>query len=150
VASIATIPVFVWIDADQWQPLSFTETDPNGSGLSVTATATPTTMTFTPGDGAGPVDCAGPAIPYDPGAGDGNPLAQAAAPGHCSHAYDLVTRNVDRSAVPGRPDGWPADVAVRWTVAWRASDGATGTLEPVTKRTDFERPVTEVQSLVTG
>jgi hypothetical protein len=149
-ASIATIPVFVWIDADQWQPLSFTETDPNGSGLSVTATATPSTMTFTPGDGTATVDCPGPALPYDPDDGDGNPLAQATAPGHCSHAYDLVTRNVDRSAVPGRPDGWPAEVAVRWTVAWRATDGATGTLNPVTKRTGFDRPVTEVQVLVTA
>ncbi len=149
-ASIATVPVFVWIDADQWHPLSFMETDPNGSGLAVTATATPARMAFTPGDGTPAIDCAGPAEPYDPSYGDGNPHAQAAEPGRCTHAYDLVTRNVDRTGVPGRPDGWPADVAVTWTVAWRASDGATGTLNPVTKRTAFERPVTEVQTLVTG
>src|SRR5262249_1820130 len=42
-ASIASIPVFVWIEPDQWHPLQFTENDPNGSGLAVTATATPST-----------------------------------------------------------------------------------------------------------
>jgi hypothetical protein len=149
-ASFAHVPVFVWIDANQWHPLSFSETDPNGSGLSVTATATPSTMAFRPGDGTPTIDCAGPAEPYDPAARDANPNRQAADAGHCTHAYDLVTRNVDRTGVPGRPDAWPADVAVTWTVTWRASDGATGSLNPVTKRTGFERPVTEVQTLVTG
>ena len=146
VASIATIPVFVWIDPDQWHPLTFTETDPNGSGLAVTATATPTTMAYTPGDGSPTLACTGPGLPYT----DGDPLTQAAAPGRCTHAYTLVTRNVDHTGVPGRPDGWPARVSVTWTVSWHATDGATGTLNPVTKATAFARPVTEVQALVTG
>jgi hypothetical protein len=150
VASIATIPVFVWLDPAQWQPLSFTETDPSGSGLAVTAVATPTTMTYTPGDGDAPIDCPGPAAPYDPTAGDGNPFTQAAQPGHCTHAYTRITRNVDHTPVPGRPDAWPATIDVTWTVTWTATDGAAGTLNPVTKTAGFDRPVTEVQTLVTG
>jgi hypothetical protein len=149
VASIAKIPVFVWVDADQWHPLSFTETDPNGSGLAVTATATPSTMSYTPGDGGSAQRCTGPGAPFDP-TYDGDPLAQATQPDRCAHAYTLVTRNVDHTGVPGRPHGWPAQVAVTWTVSWRATDGATGTLNPVVKSTGFERPVTEVQSLLTG
>jgi hypothetical protein len=149
VASIAKIPVFVWTDADQWHPLSFTETDPNGSGLAVTATATPSTMSYTPGDGSPAQRCTGPGAPFDP-THDGDPFAQATQPDRCAHAYTLVTRNVDHTGVPGRPDGWPAQVAVTWTVSWRATDGATGTLNPVIKSTGFERPVTEVQSLLTG
>jgi hypothetical protein len=145
-ASIANIPVFVWIEPDQWHPLQFTETDPNGGGLAVTATATPASMAFTPGDGSPSQSCAGPGAPY----ADGDPAVEAADPAHCAHIYSLVTRNVDHSDVPGRPDGWPAQVAVTWTVSWRATDGATGTLNPVTKATGFVRPVTEVQSLVTG
>jgi hypothetical protein len=149
VASIATVPVFVSLDPEQWQPLSFTETDPSGSGLSVTAVATPTTMDFTPGDGTPTVACAGPAAAYDPGVADGNPFTQAALPERCTHAYSLITRNVDHSGVPGRPDAWPASIAVKWTVTWTATDGAAGTLNPVTKTTGFDRPVTEVQALVT-
>src|SRR5262249_28214644 len=65
-ASFAHVPVFVWIDADQWHPLSFTETDPNGSGLAVTATATPSTKAFTPGGGTPTVAGPGPARPHRP------------------------------------------------------------------------------------
>ena len=145
-ASIANIPVFVWIEPDQWHPLQFSETDPNGSGLAVTATATPATMAFTPGDGSPTQPCAGPGAPY----ANGDPAVEAGDPAHCAHTYTLVTRNVDHTGVPGRPDGWPAQVAVTWTVSWRATDGATSTLNSVTKSTGFARPVTEVQSLVTG
>jgi hypothetical protein len=145
-ASIANIPVFVWLEPDQWHPLQFSESDPDGSGLAVTATATPATMAFTPGDGSPTQPCAGPGLPYT----EGDPAAEAADPAHCAHTYTLVTRNVDHSGVPGRPDGWPAQIAVTWTVSWRATDGATGTLNPVTKSTGFTRPVTEVQTLVTG
>jgi len=145
-ASIANVPVFVWIDRAQWHPMEFTEADPNGSGLAVTAVATPSSMAFTPGDGSPTQACTGPGLPYT----GGEPATEAADPAHCSHAYTLVTRNVDHSAVTGRPDGWPARVTVTWTVSWRATDGATGTLNAVTKSTGFTRPVTEVQSLVTG
>ena len=145
-ASIANVPVFVWIEPDQWHPLQFTESDPDGSGLAVTATAIPATMAFTPGDGSPTRACVGPSAPYE----DGDPAAEADDPAHCAHTYTLVTRNVDHTGVPGRPDGWPAQVAVTWTVSWQATDGATGTLNSVTKATAFARPVTEVQSLVTG
>jgi hypothetical protein len=149
-ASIATVPVFVWLDAGQWTPRHYTETDPSGSGLSITATATPTTMAFDPGDGSPIIQCAGPAVAYDPGLDSGDPFAQAARSGRCTHPYARITRNADATPVPGRPNAWPALLDVTWGVTWAATNGVTGTLPPIAKATGFDRPVTEIQVLVTG
>ena len=149
VASIAKVPVFVWTDAAAWAPLEVTRTDPL-TGLSATAVAIPATMTFDPGDGTAPVRCDGPGVAYDPGLDGGDPGPQAAAAGRCAHAYERITRNTDGSAVAGRPAAWSATLTVGWAVAWTATNGQSGQFPPIKKSTSFERPVTEVQVLVTG
>jgi hypothetical protein len=37
-----------------------------------------------------------------------------------------------------------------WEVSWVASNGESGSFAPITKTASFQRPVTEVQVLVTG
>jgi hypothetical protein len=148
-ASIATLPVFVAVDSTQWASIEVTRTDPL-TGLSATAVATPTTMTFDPGDGSGDQACDGPGIGYDPSIGDGNPNTQAALAGRCTHAYTRITVNADHSPVAGRPHAWPATITVTWNVTWTATNGESGQFAPIPKTTGFDRPVTEVQALVTA
>jgi len=148
-SSIASVPVFVWIDPATWAPFQVTRTDAL-TGLSATATATPTTMYFDPGDGSGALPCPGPGVAYDPALGNGDPVAQATLAGRCAHAYDRLTRNVDGTPVAGRPAAWPATLSVDWDVTWAASNGQSGRFATITKATAFDRAVTEVQVLVTG
>ncbi len=148
-SSIATVPVFVWTDPASWTPFEVTRADPL-TGLSATAVATPTTMRFEPGDGSAAQTCDGPGIAYDPQLAGGDPTAQAALPGRCAHAYDQLTRNVDGTAVAGRPAAWSATLSVDWEVTWTATNGQSGSFATITKSTTFDRAVTEVQVLVTG
>jgi hypothetical protein len=148
-ASIATLPVFVSVDPTQWATITVTRTDP-ATDLSATAIATPTTMTYSPGDGEADQPCDGPGTGYDPSIGDGNPHTQAALPGRCTHIYTRITINADHSPVAGRPHAWPATITVVWNVTWTATNGESGQFAPIPKTTGFDRPVTEVQTLVTA
>jgi hypothetical protein len=62
----------------------------------------------------------------------------------------LVTRNADGSPVVGRPGAWTARLSVGWEVSWTATNGQAGRFAVITKTATFERPVTEVQVLVTA
>jgi hypothetical protein len=148
-SSIATVPVFVWTDPGAWTPFAVTRTDAL-TGLSATASATPSTMRFQPGDGAAAQTCTGPGVGYDAQLAGGDPTAQASLPGRCAHAYDQLTRNVDGTAVAGRPPAWRATLSVDWDVTWTATNGQSGRFATITKATSFDRAVTEVQVLVTG
>jgi len=148
-SSIATVPVFVWTDPATWTPFEVSRSDPL-TGLTATARATPTTMRFDPGDGSGAQSCEGTGVAYDPNLAGGDPTTQAALPGRCTHAYELLTRNVDGSGVPGRPAAWSATLSIDWDVTWTATNGQSGTFATITKTTTFDRAVTEVQVLVTG
>jgi hypothetical protein len=148
-ASIASVAVLVWTDPGAWAPITVSRSDP-ATGLAATVTAVPSTMQFDPGDGSGPITCQAPGVAYDPEVAGGDANAQAALAGRCAHVYTLVTRNVDGSDVPGRPGVWPARLTVGWDVAWTATNGQSGRFARITKAATFDRPVTEVQVLVTG
>jgi hypothetical protein len=140
----------VWTDPAGWAPIAVTRSDAV-TGLTATVVATPRRMRFDPGDGSEPMECSPPGAPYDPQLVGGDANAQAALPGRCGHVYRLVTRNADGSGVAGRPpSGWTAVVSVEWDVGWTATNGQAGHFAPITKRATFQRPVTEVQVLVTS
>ncbi len=148
-ASIAAVAVLVWTDPAGWVPVVVTRVDPL-SGLSVTATATPVAMWFDPGDGSGRVGCGGPGVAYDGGLAGGDANVQLGLPGRCGHVYERVTVGADGSPVAGRPGAWSAELGVVWEVSWVATNGESGSFAPITKTASFQRPVTEVQVLVTG
>jgi len=133
-ASGLVVRVATWfaVPATQWAPVRGTAT---ALGESVTVTATPDTLTFDPGDGATPVSCAGPGPTFVPGA------AVPSTPPACSYTY--------RDASTAAPDGqhWQAALSVRWQVTWVASNGQTGTLDPLVTTTPLALTVREYEAI---
>jgi len=119
------VPVWLWIDAAGWRPVSATAAVP---GVSVTATATPVSVVWDFG-GAGRVTCAGPGSPFRPGVDD--PAGSSPTCGF----------------TPSRPGRWPVTVTESWQVAW-AGAGQGGTLPALTTRTTAVLPVGETEALV--
>jgi hypothetical protein len=132
----AQVPLWWWIPASQWHPVSATATASNGpQTVSATATATPTVIEFNAGDGAGAVSCPGPGAAFDAAL----PLAAQSTP--CQYTYR------DSSSVS--PSGtWQASWSIVWTVTWQASDGTGGALAPLTSTTERALAVAEDQSVV--
>lgn len=130
------VPLWWWLPAGQWQPLSATATATNGPNtVSATATATPSDIRFDAGDGVGSVDCAGPGVPFD------DSLSLKAQTTDCQYTY--------RQSSSLSPDGtWPASWTVVWHVTWTASDGTSGTLAPLQSTTTRALSVAEDQSVV--
>jgi len=130
------VPLWWWLPAGQWQPVSATATATNGPDtVSATAIATPSVIQFSAGDGAGSVACPGPGVPFD----DSLSLAAQSTP--CQYTY--------RESSSLSPSGtWPASWTVVWTVTWTASDGTGGTLAPLQTTTTRALSVAEDQSVV--
>lgn len=109
-------------------------------GVCVDMTATPV-LEFVPGEPESPVvQCSPAGSRFDPAAGDAE--VQAAVPGTCAHAYRL------RTGVEGRPDEWPGQVTVRWTVMWTSNVGVSGSFPELPLSTPAPRVVNEVQTVV--
>jgi len=130
------VPLWWWLSASQWQPVSATATATNGPDtVSATATATPSDIQFKAGDGVGSVDCAGPGIPFD----DSLSLAAQSTP--CQYTYR-------QSSSLSQSGTWPASWTVVWHVTWTASDGTGGALAPLQSTTTRALSVAEDQSVV--
>jgi hypothetical protein len=131
------VQVATWfaVPAAQWVPVRATA---SALGATVTVTATPDALTFNPGDGAAPISCAGPGPSFDPSA------PTPAEPPACSYIYRDAS-----SAAPGG-HGRLASLSVRWQVAWTASNGQTGTLDPLVTTTSITAVVREYQALEQG
>ena len=137
-ASIMGVPAFV--EVTNWTGV-VSESECAG-GLCVTVSATPR-LSFDPGEpDSSVVSCAGSGSRYDSN-GD-TAVVQASMPGVCAYSYR------SRTGVSGRPDEWPGSVSVRWTITWVASDGTSGTVQPVTRASALPRAVEEVQTVVVG
>lgn len=137
-ASIIGVPVFVAVV--NWTGV-VTQTECAG-GLCVTVTAAPQ-LRFRPGEpGAPTVQCSGSGTRFTPSAG--TPEAQASSPGACTWTYTT------RTGANGRPSAWPGQASVSWSISWTATTGASGSLAAVTRSTDVQRPVAEVQTVIEG
>lgn len=121
---IVGIETWMWIDAATWQPVSATASIP---GLSVSATATPRQVTWDMGD-ATTVVCEGPGTPYDAE----RPIVDQSS--DCTHVYQRRGAHV-------------ASATVVWSVAWRSSDGTSGSLADASRTTQFPMTVVERQAV---
>lgn len=121
------VRTWLWVDADDWRPMSATASIP---GLSATVTAQPSTVTWEMGDGT-TVTCNGPGTPYDPNTPDD---AQST---DCGHTYQ---HDGDRTVL----------TTIEWTVSWTASNGEGGTLPAVQRSTQFPLTVEQRQAVITG
>lgn len=136
--SPSTIGMPTFVSVPNWQgPL--TPPDHCLRGVCVSLVAEPA-LTFDPGEpGADTIACEDGGTVFDRDGAD--PEVQAAPPA-CAYTY---TR---RTGVAGRPDAWTAEVTITWTVTW-SGGGVTGTLDPISLSTTFDRVVEENVSVVT-
>jgi hypothetical protein len=108
-ASVLDVPTFVAVT--NWQGQEVDTQCLAGFCVTITATAA---LTFDPGEPGAPiVACEPGGTRFDPDGPD--PREQAARPGACAHAYQ------HRTGVAGRPDAWPGQVTINWTLEWTAN-----------------------------
>ena len=128
------LQTWFYVPAAQWKPVRVTA---SAGGLSATATATPTVLMFDPGDGSGPVSCAGPGRAWVYGQ-DKN---FDPAPGGCSYAY--------LKSSYGFPGGMvTATYSITWEITWAATGGAGGGLPDVMTTSTARFAVAEAQAVV--
>jgi hypothetical protein len=135
---IVALGTWFWVHPALWVPIRATAWIPTPRGpLIVTTTATPKRLIFDPGDGHlgdGPVDCAGPGIPWVEAFGD-------RLPSPCMVTY--------RHSSVHHPSGaFPASLAVRWHVTYTSNVGASGSLGDVTVGASHQMVVREIHGLV--
>ncbi|MFB9802480.1 hypothetical protein ACFFN5_18345 [Streptomonospora salina] len=129
---VVRFPVWLWIEEDQWEPRS---AEVSVAGGSASVTAAPREVVWDMGDGS-EVACAGPGTVYDSAVH--SPGAESP---DCGYTYTLSSRNR-----PGATDTVTATIV--WDVAWEASSGRGGELEPMETSASREAEVVEVHSLV--
>lgn len=104
----------------------------SAGGVSATVAVTPTRLTYSPGDGSGPVTCAGPGRGWTSADGNSRPSG-----GGCGYRYSQPTR----SPVVSRQ-------SIDWAVTWTASDGMSGTLPDLITSRRGPLMVLQIQSVV--
>jgi hypothetical protein len=141
----STVNVATFVEVTNWQGRqvdTYRQPDPwRNTTYVVTITSTPR-LSFDPGEPGAPIiGCEDGGTRYDP---DGPSVEeQAARPGACAYAYEM------RTGVPGRPDAWPAEVIIDWTVEWTANfDLPAGLPDSATLVESVPREVAEVSSIV--
>lgn len=91
-------------------------------------------------DGAQPVSCAGPGIPWASGGGGA----------HCGVRFERSSANQPRAAGQSLPTS-TMEISVRWSASWVSSvDPTPRDLEGQTVSAQTEIPVAEMQAIVTG
>ena len=130
--AIVNLETWLWITDPG--PVSATASIP---GLSATVTATVSSTTWRFGRAAASdtgvvtVVCEGVGAPWTPADGD--------RPAPCGHTFASPT---DRAI------GHPVEVSVTWDLAWSATNGASGTLDPISSNSAvFDLPVDEIQTI---
>ena len=112
---VVGVPTWLWLDQQEWAPVSAQASVPGGA---VSVTAAPSTATWRLGDG-GVVVCEGPGTAFDPEVHD----AAAESP-TCGHTFTRSSQE--------EPGGvFEVSVEVVWEVEWESSDGGGGMLEPL-------------------
>lgn len=128
------LPEWFWIDAADYQTLSRTV---SLAGLSATVTAQPGPLVIHPGGGYAPFACPGPGTPYN----TAEPAASQQST--CSFLYTQPSA--------GQPDNvFGVSISVTWTATWTGSDGAGGTLAPITRTTTMGLPIAQAETVFSG
>jgi hypothetical protein len=131
------VPTIFWVDPTDWEPFTLTAT---AFGTWSTVTVTPVGIRFTPGDDSPPVTCAGPGKPYEGVRRPQDDYVFRGEPGQCGYLYNRSSKDA--------PDlKYPAVMAVEWRADWRASDGTSGTLEPIWIATSVGIKVARVRAV---
>jgi hypothetical protein len=128
---VVNLPTWLWIDPDQWQPVSATA---SAGAVTVTAVAAPHSVEWDMGNGE-VVTCSGPGTPYD------TSKPSSAQTTDCSYTY--------RKSSASSPGGaFTVRVTVTWDVNWSAVGVAGGgNLGAADQSTSFRLRVAEIQAV---
>lgn len=126
------MPSWMWIDSDDWEPVSATASVSAGS---VTVVATPKRVVWDTGDGHR-VECESAGTVFSP-----EVYREEGSP-DCGHTY---------TALPAGGAGAEVDLTAvwEWQVAWSTSDGDGGDLADLTTSSTVSVPVSEIHSVIT-
>ena len=133
---VVLLPVWFWIPAPLWVPVSVTAALPTPRGVvTVTTTATPSAVRYDPGDDIGEaVECDGPGLPW-------SRLLPSFVESDCTYEY---TRP---SSVRG-DDRFRANLGVVWEVRWRSNMGVSGRLPDIRLGVPVSVRVRELHAVV--
>ncbi len=140
--TVVGIATWLWIDPNQWHPLSASAA---AGGLTVTATVTPTTVTWDMGEGHDKQ----PTVCHYPGTIYNTSIPDDIQHTDCSYVFQWASWD-HRDDTPGTDadDLYHAHTTIDWQVTWAASDGEFGTLADLTSTTPFDLRVEDVQAVV--
>lgn len=127
--TLVAIPT--WFFLDGWRPVR-QRTKAGATWAEVSAE--PVATTWWPGDGSGPVQCAGAGRAWS---------ATDATASPCTYTYT-------RSSAAQPDNAYTARVVVTWRVTWRGSGGAAGTLPLMERQSTFSVAVAERQTVIVG
>jgi len=119
-----------WTAPNSWRPSSKTVT---AGPVSATVTARPAVLMFDPGDGSGPVSCAGPGRPWTDADADNPPSG-----GGCGHMYSRVTDG----ASPLTSTVW-----IQWSITWTGSNGQAGAFQGLRTQASSQFIVEQIQTV---
>jgi hypothetical protein len=129
-AQLVGVPTWLWVD-DPWTPRSASATL---GGVTATVTATPVRVEWRAGDGTAPFACDGPGVPFDADHPDRTPT--------CAHTY------TDRSTTSNDAGSFDLTATVTYDIAWAATNGDVGALEPLTRTATVPLVVHEAQAVL--
>lgn len=127
---IVQLPSWLWIDPDQWAPVSATAT---AGAVSATVTASPARVLWSMGNGD-VVTCDGPGRVYAPR------FAESPEATDCKYTYRHSSADQ-----PGESYGVTA--TIEWEASWSGSDGDGGDLGVLTTTAVDDVRVAELQAL---
>ena len=128
---VVNVMTWMWIDPDQWQPVSSSAT---AGAVTATATAVPESVTWSMGNGD-TVTCPGPGTPYDPAA------AAAGLQPTCAYTFR-------RSSARGPEGSFVVRATVTWRLTWSAAGApGGGSLGTVTRTAAVPVRVAEIQAV---
>jgi len=128
---ITQLPTWLWVDEDQWQPVSVSTAVVFGA--QATATATPINVTYTGADGE-TIDC-GPnlGVPYN------YDLKEDQQSSPCTLTYKHSSNIAD----------WSLTTTITWEITYRCVPGCgSGTLGPTAISNEVPVTVAELQALL--
>lgn len=131
---LVNLPVWLWVDDDQWQPLSATAAIVE-LGVSVTVVAEPATTRWDAGNGTSPIECS-QGTPWEPGLTDDQ--------SSCSIVHDDVTDEATLSVTVR----FEVEVSCQPVALCTEGDGLA--VEPVNMEATRTTRVTEAWGVLTG
>jgi hypothetical protein len=137
--TVVGVATWLWVSPSSFRTLRQTT---SAGGVSATVTATPVSTYWRTGSLHAPnVQCDGPGVPYDTGR---PPSAQRT---YCSTVYGRSSADQPQTGPDQNDRFFVGSVTTTWRVTWTGTGGASGSLPPLRRTTEFRLAVAELQAV---